>query len=110
MSGFRLNQLPLFGVTVQHDGKALPISFDIALYDEGTNWEPSTGSIKDAEEITVFEDGAYFDFTLESRGTGTTHGVHDGEIEAPMPGKVTAVEVSQGEKVARGNACSRSRR
>jgi 3-methylcrotonyl-CoA carboxylase alpha subunit len=30
------------------------------------------------------------------------HGLHDGEIEAPMPGKVTAVEVSQGEKVAKG--------
>jgi 3-methylcrotonyl-CoA carboxylase alpha subunit len=36
------------------------------------------------------------------RGTGTSHGVHDGEIEAPMPGKVTAVEVSRGEKVAKG--------
>jgi 3-methylcrotonyl-CoA carboxylase alpha subunit len=33
---------------------------------------------------------------------GTTHGLHDGEIEAPMPGKVTAVEVSSGEKVAEG--------
>ena len=37
-----------------------------------------------------------------SRGTGTSHGVHDGEIEAPMPGRVTAVEVSQGEKVSKG--------
>ena len=38
----------------------------------------------------------------EPRGTGASHGVHDGEIEAPMPGKVTAIEVSQGEKVAKG--------
>src|SRR5207245_6783753 len=30
------------------------------------------------------------------------HGSHDGEIAAPMPGRVTAVEVSQGEKVAKG--------
>jgi 3-methylcrotonyl-CoA carboxylase alpha subunit len=36
------------------------------------------------------------------RGTGTSHGAHDGEIEAPMPGRVTAVEISQGEKVAKG--------
>jgi len=28
--------------------------------------------------------------------------VHDGEIEAPMPGKVTAVEIYNGEKVAKG--------
>jgi len=50
----------------------------------------------------VFSEGQAFEFGLGSRGTGTSHGVHDGEIEAPMPGKVTAVEVSQGEKVAKG--------
>jgi len=33
---------------------------------------------------------------------GSQHSHHDGEIEAPMPGKVTAVEVSQCEKVAKG--------
>ncbi len=38
----------------------------------------------------------------EPRGTGTTHGTHDGEIEAPMPGKVTAVEVAAGNKVTKG--------
>jgi 3-methylcrotonyl-CoA carboxylase alpha subunit len=37
-----------------------------------------------------------------SRGTGTSHGLHDGEIEAPMPGKVTAVEVAAGDKVEKG--------
>jgi 3-methylcrotonyl-CoA carboxylase alpha subunit len=31
-----------------------------------------------------------------------SHGVHDGEITAPMPGRVTAVEVSAGDKVAKG--------
>ena len=30
------------------------------------------------------------------------HGVHDGEIVAPMPGRVTAVEVAEGDKVAKG--------
>jgi 3-methylcrotonyl-CoA carboxylase alpha subunit len=33
---------------------------------------------------------------------GSQHIHHDGEIEAPMPGRVTAVEVSPGEKVAEG--------
>jgi 3-methylcrotonyl-CoA carboxylase alpha subunit len=50
----------------------------------------------------VFSEGQAYQFALGSRGTGTTHGIHDGEIEAPMPGKVTAVEVSAGEKVAKG--------
>ena len=51
----------------------------------------------------ITEQGTTFAVELfEPRGTGTSHGVHDGEIEAPMPGKVTAVEVSCGEKVVKG--------
>ncbi|HEY0629787.1 MAG TPA: acetyl/propionyl/methylcrotonyl-CoA carboxylase subunit alpha [Sphingomicrobium sp.] len=101
LSGFRLNQTPSFKVTVQREGQAVSIDFDIGLYDRGTEWEPSTGSIKDAEEITIFEDGAYFDFTLASRGS-VGAAAADGAIVAPMPGKVTSVEVSRGEKVAKG--------
>jgi 3-methylcrotonyl-CoA carboxylase alpha subunit len=49
------------------------------------------------------DDGQPIHFVLDHpRGTGSSHGLHDGEIEAPMPGKVTAVEVSKGEKVAKG--------
>ena len=70
----------------------------------------AVSGFRDDERVVVFYEGQAFEFGLASRGTGTSHGVHDGEIEAPMPGKVTAVEVSQGEKVAKGNACSRSKR
>jgi 3-methylcrotonyl-CoA carboxylase alpha subunit len=52
--------------------------------------------------VVVFYEGQAYEFALTARGTGTSHGVHDGEIEAPMPGKVTSVEVSNGEKVAKG--------
>jgi 3-methylcrotonyl-CoA carboxylase alpha subunit len=49
------------------------------------------------------DDGQPIHFVLDHpRGAGTSHGVHDGEIEAPMPGRVTAVEVSQGQKVVKG--------
>jgi 3-methylcrotonyl-CoA carboxylase alpha subunit len=50
----------------------------------------------------VFDAGEALFIRTEFRGTGTTHGLHDGEIEAPMPGKVTAVEVAAGDKVAKG--------
>jgi 3-methylcrotonyl-CoA carboxylase alpha subunit len=50
----------------------------------------------------VFDAGEALFIRTESRATGTSHGVHDGEIEAPMPGKVTAVEVSHGAKVVKG--------
>ena len=53
--------------------------------------------------IQVFSDGSAVEVSFASRrGTGTSHGFHDGEIEAPMPGKVTAVEVSNCDKVVKG--------
>ena len=64
------------------------------------NW--LTSGFADEERVVLFREGQAFEFELSSRGTGTSHGVHDGEIEAPMPGKVTAVEVSKGEKVSKG--------
>jgi 3-methylcrotonyl-CoA carboxylase alpha subunit len=56
----------------------------------------------DEQRVVLFAEGQAYEFALASRGTGTSHGIHDGEIEAPMPGKVTAVDVSQGEKVVKG--------
>ena len=56
----------------------------------------------DGQRVVVFHEGQAFAFDLAARGTGTTHGLHDGEIEAPMPGKVTSVEIKQGENVAKG--------
>jgi 3-methylcrotonyl-CoA carboxylase alpha subunit len=68
-----------------------------------TDWLDRFISVEETSGGTVvFDEGEALFIRTEARGTGTTHGVHDGEIEAPMPGKVTAVEVSQGEKVAKG--------
>jgi 3-methylcrotonyl-CoA carboxylase alpha subunit len=101
LTGFRLNSAPSYRVTMLVDQNATSVDFDISLYDEGAHWEPSVGSSKEQEEATFFEGGTAFDFTLASRGS-VGHGVADGVITAPMPGKVTAVEVSQGDKVAKG--------
>jgi 3-methylcrotonyl-CoA carboxylase alpha subunit len=53
-------------------------------------------------DILVTSRGVTFLFRQRATALGTSHGVHDGEIEAPMPGKVTAVEVATGDKVAKG--------
>jgi 3-methylcrotonyl-CoA carboxylase alpha subunit len=92
IAGLRLNAPPRLAVAL--DGEA------VALGDEDEIAEVS--GFADGERVVVFHEGQAYEFGLGSRGTGTTHGVHDGEIEAPMPGKVTAVEVAQGEKVAKG--------
>jgi 3-methylcrotonyl-CoA carboxylase alpha subunit len=91
-AGLRLNAPARLAVSL--DGRT------VALGDEEEVAEVS--GFADDERVVVFSDGQAYEFGLAARGTGSTHGLHDGEIEAPMPGKVTAIEVSQGEKVAKG--------
>jgi 3-methylcrotonyl-CoA carboxylase alpha subunit len=95
--GLRLNSDPVGSVRVRVDGtvQQLPIPevghavWSIAYVADGV--------------IVSNDDGQLTHFAFDQpRGTGTTHGLHDGEIEAPMPGKVTAVEVAAGDKVEKG--------
>jgi acetyl/propionyl-CoA carboxylase alpha subunit len=95
LAGFRLNAAPSTRVTLHRHGDVRSVST------EDGEFAPVSG-FRDEDRVVVFYEGQAFEFALSSRGTGTTHGIHDGEIEAPMPGKVTAVEVSAGEKVAKG--------
>jgi 3-methylcrotonyl-CoA carboxylase alpha subunit len=92
LAGFRLNASPQLAVALSGSTVELRDDDEIA----------EVSGFVDEQRVVVFAEGQAFEFALGSRGTGTSHGVHDGEIEAPMPGKVTAVEVSQGEKVAKG--------
>jgi 3-methylcrotonyl-CoA carboxylase alpha subunit len=78
------------------------VQVDSSAFDQSgwTVFAPQTFAVR---RNFIVDQGTTFAIELlEPRGTGATHGLHDGEIEAPMPGKVTAVEVSQGEKVAKG--------
>jgi 3-methylcrotonyl-CoA carboxylase alpha subunit len=95
LSGFRLNSAPQTSVALSRGGRMRRVSGE-----EGEIAEIS--GFRDDERVVVFTQGQAFEFALASRGTGTSHGLHDGEIEAPMPGKVTAVEVKRGEKVFEG--------
>src|SRR5690348_2268875 len=90
--GFRLNAPPRLAVAL--DGVSVELTDDASLAE--------VSGFSDGERVVIFGEGQAYAFALGSRGTGTTHGLHDGEIEAPMPGKVTAVDVSHGDKVAKG--------
>ena len=57
--------------------------------------------ILDGEAVLVFDDGRAFKFDLTARGASHHH-AHDGDIIAPMPGKVIAVDVAQGDAVKAG--------
>jgi 3-methylcrotonyl-CoA carboxylase alpha subunit len=92
LAGFRLNAAPTLSVAL--DDKPVVLGEDEEIAE--------VSGFADDARVVVFDAGQAFEFGLAARGTGTTHGVHDGEIEAPMPGRVTAVEIAAGEKVAKG--------
>ena len=96
LAGFRLNAGQRHSVALRRVGE-----FRIVNLDDDQPMAAVSG-FRDEERVVAFYEGQAYEFALTSRGTGSSHGVHDGEIEAPMPGKVTAVEVSQGEKVVKG--------
>jgi len=101
LPGWRLNASSAGQLRVSVNGKARWVEVHAWA---GTGWTIyAPGFNRGLTRTFLTEQGTTFVIELyEPRATGTTHGLHDGEIEAPMPGKVTAVDVSQGEKVARG--------
>ena len=53
--------------------------------------------------VRLFQGGHAYEVSFGlGRGSVRAHGVADGVIVAPMPGRVTAVEVGAGDKVAKG--------
>ena len=95
MAGFRLNAAPSLGVALGRGG-----AFQRIELDDGQPMAAVSG-FRDEERVVVFYEGQAYEFDRASRGS-VGHGVADGAILAPMPGKVTSVEVSRGEKVAKG--------
>jgi len=95
LAGFRLNASPNASVAL---GRAA--EFRRVALDDGVPMAAVSG-FRDEERVVVFYEGQAYAFDRSSRGSvGAAAG--DGAILAPMPGKVTSVEVKQGEKVAKG--------
>ncbi len=92
LSGLRLNAPPRLAVALS--GKTVELGEDDEIAE--------VSGFADEHRVVVFVRGQAYEFGLAARGTGASHGIHDGDIEAPMPGKVTGVEIQQGEKVAKG--------
>ncbi|QDP20081.1 acetyl/propionyl/methylcrotonyl-CoA carboxylase subunit alpha [Sphingomonas xanthus] len=95
LAGFRLNAPMRSGAVLGLGG-----SFRHVPLDDGEPVAAVSGFRHD-ERVVIFYEGQAHEFDRAARGT-VGHGAHDGEILAPMPGKVTSVEVSQGDKVAKG--------
>ena len=93
--GFRLNAVPAARVALGQSGK-----FRSIMLDDDGDIAPVSG-FRDDEHVVVFLEGQAYAFDRNARGTvGAVAG--DGAIIAPMPGKVTAVDVATGDSVTKG--------
>jgi 3-methylcrotonyl-CoA carboxylase alpha subunit len=93
--GFRLNAPERTQVALGRSGDYRSVSPDEGEF-------ASVSGFRDEERVVAFYEGNAYEFELAARGSVGGHGVADGVIAAPMPGKVTAVEISAGEKVSKG--------
>jgi 3-methylcrotonyl-CoA carboxylase alpha subunit len=93
--GFRLNAPERTQVALGRSGDYRSVSPDEGEF-------ASVSGFRDEERVVAFYEGNAYEFELAARRSVGGHGVADGVIAAPMPGKVTAVEISAGEKVSKG--------
>ena len=95
LAGFRLNAPANSSVALGRSGKFRSISLD-----EDKPMAAVSG-FRDDDRVVAFHEGQAYEFDRAARGS-VGAAAADGAILAPMPGKVTSVEVSKGEKVAKG--------
>jgi 3-methylcrotonyl-CoA carboxylase alpha subunit len=95
--GFRLNAEPSVNVEVQSGAERKWVN----LKDSGTT---TLHFATLGEETVVFEHGAGFAFTEPESLAAVGGASSDGAIRAPMPGKIIAVTVAEGDTVASGQA------
>ncbi len=95
LSGFRLNAPVNRSVALGRGGKFRTIA--LAKDESGAD----LSGFLDEERVVIFTEGQAYSFDRLARGSvGAVAG--DGAILAPMPGKVTSVEVAVGDVVTKG--------
>jgi len=94
LSGFRLNAARRASAALGRHGVFRTVGTD------GSDMAVVSG-FRDEERVVVFYEGQAFEFDLAWRGSVGAH-AGDGIITAPMPGRVTSVDISRGSKVAEG--------
>ncbi|MBA4163437.1 MAG: methylcrotonoyl-CoA carboxylase [Erythrobacter sp.] len=95
LAGFRMSASPRIRVAVSSENKEY-------VLDRVVTKPAMLSTIIDGRSVLVADMGQSWVFTsTRNEGTGT-HSAHDGDIIAPMPGKVIAVDVAEGDSVTAG--------
>jgi 3-methylcrotonyl-CoA carboxylase alpha subunit len=92
--GFRLNRDADPRITIQHGGERRTIMLEESIDATGFATAIDGG-------VLAYRQGQPYLFTFPNFAGGP-HSAHDGDILAPMPGKVIAVDVAEGDSVAAG--------
>ncbi len=99
MIGFRLNSEPNKIASFNLNGQHFEAEVD---FENASNWRDSqTGQI-DFENHLLVENGLAFALEVNRHDAGGAASAADGAILAPMPGKVIAVDVAEGDTVSVG--------
>ena len=92
MSGFRLGAAPAPSL----------IQAGEQVFEAWVDPEMAPATPAGAREIVIFEGGEAFAFTRPKSASAEEGGSGDGQILAPMPGRIASVSVAPGADVARG--------
>ncbi|WP_298469219.1 acetyl/propionyl/methylcrotonyl-CoA carboxylase subunit alpha [uncultured Erythrobacter sp.] len=98
LRGLRLNRRPEHSVRLRVDGETQTVE----LSDQEV-WEGYVRTlVREGDVRTLFENGAAFKVSSDRNEAGGATSAADGAILAPMPGKVIAVDVAEGDAVTAG--------
>jgi 3-methylcrotonyl-CoA carboxylase alpha subunit len=95
LAGFRLNAAPASAATLSFGADRRRV-----VLDDAGDYAPASGFADDSQ-VVLFEGGQAYAFDRRARGGGAGS-VGNGSLLAPMPGKVTSVDVAAGETVEKG--------
>ena len=101
LRGFRLNGAREDNVRLLLEGVPKTVPYPVGREDV-VSWEGARTFVSIGDATIWFSGGFAFRTEPWRFDGGHAGGEADGAILAPMPGKVTSVEVKQGEKVAKG--------
>jgi 3-methylcrotonyl-CoA carboxylase alpha subunit len=102
-AGFRLNNPAGPKTTIYLSSVAYEVPWDkYDLVSIQSGYMQGYGPVEFVDQRPIlFQDGDPYEMSLEKRGAGQAS-IVDGTILAPMPGRVIAVEVSEGQAVSKG--------
>jgi 3-methylcrotonyl-CoA carboxylase alpha subunit len=95
LAGFRSAAPLRFHITVSCEGRN-------HVFDHPVSKPAKLSTIIKGNEILVADMGQTFVFLRTRFDAGGHYGAHDGDILSPMPGKIIAVDVAQGQSVTKG--------